>query len=438
MTLFSRASSFPNDGVNNGWFSTLPAPPPARTVTGTQNFDWAIVGAGICGLSVARRLAELRLSESIAVVDAMRVGYGTSGRNAGFMLSHHSHGGTSNIDVGRRNDRLLSAGFQSLRSLVGENRIRCDWNEWGQIYVSVGPEGENRLSAVAASFTALGVNFKRLTRDELERITGTRFYGGGVRVGDSALVQPAALMRGLGRTLPSNVSLLEDSPVEELLTDDGFRLICPGGEVVAKQLIFTNNVFAEEFGVARRQVVPMATFASLTRPLSDDELGHLGAEREFGLLPASQNGSTVRRTVDGRILMRNTLSYARDKVFSHEQIAEVERNHRESLRKRWPGLGRVEFTATWGGILGFTRNEGAVFGEVAKGLYVTLTTDAAPMTRGAIMGKLLAEQICGVESDELRVLESVPKAARLPPEFILRFVANRRIKQFEKVAAAER
>ena len=79
-----------------------------------------------------------------------------------------------------------------------------------------------------------------------------------------------------------------------------------------------------------------------------------------------------------------------------------------------------------------------MFGEVAKGLYVTLTTDAAPMTRGAIMGKLRAEQICRVESDELRVLESIPKAARLPPEFILRFVANRRIKQFEKVAAAER
>jgi glycine/D-amino acid oxidase-like deaminating enzyme len=438
MALSSRVNSFPNDGVNNGWYNTLPEPPLARELIGTLTFDWAIVGAGICGLSVARRLAELRPSDSIAVIDAMRVGYGTSGRNAGFMLSHHSHGGVADLDIGRRNDRLLSAGYETLRTIVRDNQIRCDWNEWGQVYVSVASEGETRLAAVAKSFAALDVDFERLDRDQLEHMTGTRFYSGAIRVGDSALVQPAALMRGLAHTLPANVCLLENSPVQELHAEDRYRLVCPSGELTAKKLILTNNVFAEEFGVARRQVVPMATYASLTRTLSPRELRGLGEEGEFGLLPASQNGSTVRRTADGRLLMRNTLSYARENAFAKEWIREVETHHRDSVRRRWPALGEVDFIATWGGILGFTRNEGTVFGEVAHGLYVTLSTDTAPMTRGTIMGKLLAEQIGGVQSEELRLLESVPKATRLPPEFILRFVANRRIKKFEKVGAQER
>ncbi len=306
------------------------------------------------------------------------------------------------------------------------------------IVTTVSDLGEVHLDAVAAGFEALDVPINRLDRDRLEEITGTGFYSQGVRLRGSALVQPAAMMRGLGATLPGNVALYEESPVAELRAEDGFRLICPEGEVCAGKLVLANHVFAEELGFARHRVVPIATFASLTRPLADAELGHVGGEGQFGLLPASPNGSTVRLTVDGRILMRNTLSYARQKRFGPELIAKVERHHRDSLRRRWPALADVAFIATWGGIMGFTRNEGGIFGEIGDGLYAVLTTDAAPMTRGTATGKLLAEQISGVDSEELRILQSVPKAALLPPDPILRFVAERRIRKFEASEAAER
>ncbi|MDP6343318.1 MAG: FAD-binding oxidoreductase, partial [Alphaproteobacteria bacterium] len=265
-----------------------------------------------------------------------------------------------------------------------------------------------------------------------------RFYGRGIRVQGNALVQPAAMMRGLGATLPANVDLYEDSPVAELRPDDGFRLVCPDGEVLARKLILANHVFAEEMGFVRYRTAPIATFASLTRPLTEDERRHTGAGEQFGLLPASPNGSTVRRTLDGRILMRNTLWYARDKRFGPELLARAERHHRDSVARRWPALAEVDFIATWGGIMGMTRNEGMIFGEIGDGLYAVLTTDAGPMTRGTAAGKLLAEQICGIDSEELRILQSVPRAALLPPDPILRFVANRRIRKFESTDAAER
>ncbi len=433
-----KAGKLPDDGVLNGWYETLPPPPPPRLVEGRVKADWAIIGAGACGLAAARRLGELRPDDAIVVIEAMRVGYGTSGRNAGFMLSHHSHGGLKHLDAGRRNDKLFSAGQSYLREIVEQHQIRCDWSEWGQIYVSAAEEGEAHLDAVADGFNVLDVAHDWIDRDDIERITGTRFYSRGVRLAGSALVQPAAMMRGLGETLPANVDLREDSPVLEIRREDGFRLICPGGEVEAAKLILANNVFAEEMGIARNRVVPIATFASLTRPLSEAEKAHVGTEGQFGLLPASPNGSTVRLTLDGRILMRNTLLYARDKYYDPKLIARVEGHHRESIRRRWPALGEVEFIATWGGIMGFTRNEGGVFGEIEDGLYVVLTTDAAPMTRGTIAGKLLAEQICGIDSEMLDVLLSVPKAALLPPDPLLKFIAERRIHGFEKTDAAER
>ncbi len=432
------ARKLPNDGVRNGWYEALPPPPEARRVTSTVTADWAVLGAGACGLAAARRLGELRPDDTVAVVDAMRVGYGNSGRNAGFMLSHHSHGGIKHLDVARQADRLFGCGHAYLRETVETHQIRCDWSDWGQIYVSASREGDAHLNAVADGFDALAVPQERIQRDELEAITGSKFYTAGVRVQGAALVQPAAMMRGLGATLPANVALYEDSPVTELRTDGAFRLICPDGEVVAKQLILTNHVFAEEMGFKRFRVVPLGLFASLTRPLSDDERRHVGNEEQFGLLPASPNGSTVRLTVDGRILMRNTFTYARDKRFAADLIEDAAANHRASIAKRWPALEGVDLTATWGGIMAMTRNEGRVFGEIASGLHIVLTTDAAPMTRGTACGKLMAEKLCGIDSEELRFAEMIPEAAILPPDPLLRFVANRRLDKIERSEPAER
>jgi len=117
---------------------------------------------------------------------------------------------------------------------------------------------------------------------------------------------------------------------------------------------------------------------------------------------------------------------------------EVADTHRRSIARRWPELGEVAFAGTWGGILGFTRNEGAVFGAVRRGLWAVMSCDAAPMTKGAIGGKLLAEHICGEESELLDVMLSLPRAALLPPDPILRFAVRRRIGRIAAAGPGER
>jgi glycine/D-amino acid oxidase-like deaminating enzyme len=439
--MFSRvkkAKKLPGDDPTNGWYETLPPPPPARVVEGRTVVDFAVIGAGTCGNAVARRLGELRPDERVALVEATRVGFGTSGRNAGFMLDRHSHGGMHHLEAAKKNNRLMTAGTAYLRELVQQHQIQCDWSEWGRIYVAAEASAEPELKSVADGLELLGVPCNTIDRDGLEEITGTRFYGRGVRAGGSALVQPAAMMRGLAAALPINVTLYEESPVLEIGTTGGFRLVCPDGVIEAKQVIVCTNLYSEELGIFKHRIVPLATFASLSRPLSDAEMGLVGSSREFGLLPANANGSTVRLTRDRRIFMRNSLHYAREKRFPPELMAEVEGNHRASIARRWPDLAEIEFAGTWGGILGYTRNEGSTFGAVGDGLWAIVSSDAAPMTKGAIGGKLLAEMICGVDSELLQIMLSLPKAAMLPPDPILRFVVDRRIAKFAETGPGER
>ena len=170
------------DGVRNGWYATLPDPVPARVLSGDISADWAVLGGGTCGLSFARRIAELRPDDTVIVVEGMRVGYGTSGRNAGFMLRHHSHGGIKDLDAAKRSDRFFQTGQSYLRDIVEQHQIRRDWSDWGQIYVSASAPGEAHLDDVADGFNTLGIANEALDQDAVEAITGTRFYTRGARV----------------------------------------------------------------------------------------------------------------------------------------------------------------------------------------------------------------------------------------------------------------
>ena len=433
-----KTRALPMRSEASGWYEILPAPPPeARPVHGRVACDWAIVGAGACGLATARRLAELRHQDTIALIDAARIGYGASGRNAGFMLNHNTHGEIKGLSIERRNSALCAAGVDYLRRLVHENQIPCQWSDWGRLYVAADRAGSDHLAELARNYRRLDAACSWVEPEQLHDMLGTAFYTRAIHARGSALVQPAALMRGLGTTLPANVGVYEESPVLDVSFGARARLTCPEGVVVARNLILANSVFAEEMGVARWRVVPIATYASLTRPLRPEERSRLGRECEFGLLPADPNGSTLRLTRDHRLFVRNSFSYARTKRIEPDALDRAERRHRRALRRRWPELGDVPFVSTWGGMLGFTRNDGTLFGRVADGVYAVISSDAGPVARGTAGGKLLAEHVCGVRSELLEIMLSLPRAGLLPPDPFLRMIVNHRLHRIERDGAGE-
>ena len=124
MVATRRPRKLTYDGVRNGWYAILPDPVPTRVLSGDALADWAALGGGACGLSFARRIAELRPDDTVILVEGMRVGYGTSGRNAGFMLRHHSHGGIKDLDAAKRSGHFFQTGQSYLRDIVEQHQIR--------------------------------------------------------------------------------------------------------------------------------------------------------------------------------------------------------------------------------------------------------------------------------------------------------------------------
>ncbi|MGU3843630.1 FAD-dependent oxidoreductase, partial [Vibrio diabolicus] len=169
----------------------------------------------------------------------------------------------------------------------------------------------------------------------------------------------AALVRGLGESLPENVEVLENSPIRKLSKENGYWVLHgDSGSVETTELLLGTSIFTREFGYLKNRLLPVMTFASWTRPLTDAEMQRYGGELNWGLTPADQAGTTLRMTADRRILIRNTYKHVpkygssmNDKV--REQIRD---DHRQVFLARYPVLADVPFTHTWGGVYAISRN----------------------------------------------------------------------------------
>ncbi|MEB8389406.1 FAD-binding oxidoreductase [Rhodobacteraceae bacterium KMM 6894] len=412
----TRLTVIPRHSDSNGWWQTLPTAPAPNILRGSKRVRTAIIGGGICGVSTANRLADLCPGDDMCLIEAERIGFGASGRNAGFMLNLHSHGAPKDLKILRRNMKLWSAGLSSLRQKIESWQIQCDWSEAGRFYGAAGPDGEKHLKNIAKTLNELDQTYKLEDRASLKQRIGTEFYSHGLHADGNALVNPAALMRGLARHLPANLTVFEKTPVTEFNRDgDGYRITTPEGEVIADKVVLAAGVFLRQFGIAPSNFVPMATYASLTKPLGEAELQVLGSGKEFGLLGGSEIGATIRLTRDNRLFVRNYFDFRPGFPATGNQVEKIAQMHRLAMTKRWPSLANVPFEHSWGGIMAFTRNNGTVFGKYGPNLFAILTNDVSPMTRGEAAGCLLAEYIEGVDSDLLSLQMSIPGASRLPP-----------------------
>ncbi|QTP53442.1 FAD-binding oxidoreductase [Billgrantia sulfidoxydans] len=413
-----------NDG-RCGWYELLPPPSASTPLRGEVKADWVVLGAGLAGLAAARRLAELQPNAAIAVVDAKRVGFGAAGRNSGFMvdlphdLNSHSYTGDQSAD--RKLIRLNRGAIDFMRAIVQQHSIECDWREQGKLHGAVEGRGVQALETFAKGLSALGEPYRELDAREMKAITGTDFYRAGLHAPGAVLIQPAALVRGLGASLPENVHLYEDSPVREIEIGQPHTLITDLGRLKAPRMVLANNAYAAQFGQLglKGRLLPVYTYGSLTRPLDAQEQAALGGERSWGLIPADPMGTTVRRMGDGRICIRNCFTYNPSVSTSENRLARVRAIHRRSFERRFPMLPNVELEYTWGGALCLTRNGGTPFGEIAPGVYSAVCQNGLGLTRGTISGKLIAEYALGIESELLDIMLEQPKPQSTPPEPLL-------------------
>lgn len=421
----------------SGWNALLPKRMAKERVPSERRFRSVVVGAGYTGLAVARRLAELAPSDEILLLDAATIGEGASGRNSGYLLINPGEPSASAVgfagDWAVRQMALAQAGVDWLRELVATHAIDCSWQEGvPAITAAATPRGERSVGATRKRYEAWGIATRDYSAADLPRIVGTTYYRYGIQSLTRALIQPAALHRGLADNLPVGVTLLENTTVHRLREAAPFKVVTSRGDFTADRVFVTNNLHARAFGIGRDRMVGIYTYGAFTPELDRDQFELLGEMPEWGILPAHRMGTTMRKTT-GRLLIRSGDSYER------ELNPSAVRTMLSALyRNRFPAMRTHEIEHVWGGLTAVTHNGAFLFGETRPGLFVSVGCGGAGVTRGTIQGKLLAELAYGLRSQLLsdRLAQSGPDW--LPPEPLRGAGAKLQIAWEQWVAGAER
>ncbi|NAZ52001.1 FAD-dependent oxidoreductase [Vibrio toranzoniae] len=423
----------PNDDATCGWYHALSSIPEKPTLKGKQTADYVVLGAGFAGLAMARRLAEHAPNARIILIDAQKIGQGASGRNSGFVIDLPHKFSLEHPDPAHK-QKLLAlnrSAIAQLDCLISQYSIDCQWSAKGKYQGAVGERGEAYLDHFEHLMQDLGEPYSHVDGSELAKVLGTNYYSRAIYTPGGYLMQPAALVRGLGESLPDNVEVLENSPIRKLSKENGHWVLHgDDGLVETTELLLGTSIFTREFGYLKNRLLPVMTFASWTRPLTDAEMQRYGGQLNWGLTPADHAGTTLRMTVDRRILIRNTYKHVpkygssmSDKV--REQIRD---DHRQVFLARYPELADVPFTHTWGGVYAISRNFTNFFGQLDQGVYASACDNGVGAAWGTISGTLLADYVMGATSNSLGDIKSVTGMPSMnPPEPFLGMGVKSRI-----------
>ena len=409
----------PSDDTTNGWSRILPPRAPKPALTDEVRADWVVVGAGFAGLAAARRLAENRPNDRIALIEAQEVGEGASGRNSGFAidLPHNIGSSLEELDGSQRFMGLARAAVDYLDKQIADHAIDCDWSRRGKYHAAVSEKGVAQvLEPFAKELEALGEPYRWVDKDDLVGEIGTPYFTRAVYTPGGALMNPAALTRGLAGSLPTNVTLYEHSPVTEVDYRNGVTLATPGGSVFAPKMIIAVNGFAECFGFYQGRLLNFAAHASLSRRLTAQERAALGGDDDWGVTPANAfAGVTMRFTRDHRLLIRQNIHFCPAMRQSDERRRRIRQDHKRLFDKRFPMLPAVEMEHTWTGYLCLARNGAPGFGRVAPNVYAAVCQNAVGVTKGTIAGVLAADMACGEDNPLIADMESLGTPDKLPP-----------------------
>lgn len=368
-----------------------------------KTYDFIIVGGGIAGLSTAYWLQKEDPKAKIAIIEKDRIGFGASGRNAGFVTcGSTAHYMKLNQQFGTAKATEIWKFSEQNRELLKEHIIEgqadlVDYRQTGSCTVAPNEEMWQKYRDTAAIMKAQGLAVQEIDSNYMESDYGVVGFLGGIEYKGDGFVHPVKLLERLRAKL--NIDIYESTEVFAMENHGKVqRLKTDRGAFETPKVLLTLNAylpmvlknFKNLITPNRGQILvtePLPQFVKgpcyLTKYLCyfrQLPSGHLliGGFRNLSI--ETENNLLDQTT---EVIQEALIKFVRD-TFKHGKSAKV--------------------AYQWSGIMGFTPDEQMIIGALPENPGVSLMAGcsghgmglsfhAAKVLTGSLFGREIPEHL---------------------------------------------
>ena len=388
------------------YYAASANPTPSRPpLQGRHETDVCVIGAGYTGISTALFLLEQGFK--VTVLEAVKVGFGASGRNGGQIVNSYSR----DIDViersaGAQQARMMGEmafeGARIIRERVAKYNIQCDLKNGGG-FAAFNEKQMGHLQAQKKLWERYGhTQLEMLDQRRINEVVNTDRYVGGMLDMSGGHIHPLNLVLGEAEAVESLGGIIhEHSTVTRI--EQGAKPVVhtDKGQVVANFVVVAGNAYLGNLvPQLAAKSMPCGTQVITTEPLSD-ELAQSLLPQDYCVEDCAYLLDYYRLSGDKRMIFGGGVVYgARDP-------ANVEALVRPNLIKTFPQLKDVKIDYAWTGNFLLTLSRLPQVGRIGDNIYYSQGCSGHGVTYTHLAGKILAEAIRG-QAERFDAFASLP------------------------------
>ena len=360
----------PHARADNFWNRSKQPRAVSPPLAGDIAVDVAIIGAGYTGLATAYHLKAADPSLNVAILESETVGFGASGRNAGFVMT------------------LFGASVGMMKGLHGGARVREAHDYMVQSIDALA--GDDLASTISIAISSAAAFSRSPPRRATRRASATRSpcsrnWVSKATSGSMPTPWPSACARrpfsaaawsrcaapstranGSMRWPASPSAKARGSTRRRASTTCGvcagkFRLATPGGNVTADKVVFATNGYTHLIPGMRSKEMPAFAFIVVSEPLSPEQRAAIGWAGREGIEDGRNFMHFYRLTPDNRILMGGGPGFVPfNGRMDHDAYPAAWQHLEDFIGKTFPALRGIRIEYRWGGgVLGHRQFDAA-------------------------------------------------------------------------------
>ncbi|MFO1436474.1 MAG: FAD-binding oxidoreductase [Gammaproteobacteria bacterium] len=378
----------------------------AAPLPGDLDVDFAVIGAGYCGLSTAIALRDH--GASVAVIDAHAPGWGASGRNGGQVIPGFKVGlsALQNLFGAKRGESLFAFGQDStirVEALIARFGIVCHYEKKGWIRAAHNLRAARNLQLQAEEDSANGGVLEYVEGSALKSWLGDTPYVAGMIDKRGATINPYSYAMGLARGAAGlGIRIFGNTEALALQrASNRWSVHTSRGQITARAIgIATDGYTSRLLPSLDNRIIRVGSYQIATRILNEQERAvvirtGVAASDTRALL------RYFRLSPDGRLMVGGRGG------FTNRIEASLFASIAATIPEIYPTLARIEIEHRWEGMVALTRDGLPRVMPVNKDVWYAGGFNGRGVAMASAFGPLLASAMMS-EADSANPLVGSP------------------------------